>query len=269
MADFEQIVAQAKKMYKPLFWPFYVPKPEDAYRWRVALACGCIFEEFSSGIERFPDSGRYLDPLGRGVLNLGERVCRDPEHRSRVTRPYREIVSWLDHEVIEYPDDPEECPYEGMKPSTWAVIRKSARSTAHWDVELSCGHLGSAVSLDPEWRPEDSPRLTTIKRAREMTEEMDAYWAQNPDADPQALVEREHERRMLAMRWPHPRPEVDCYACSVVARITGYQRIGWLVPRTKPKPQPTPKSQKDKVLARLAALESEAEELRRQLREFD
>jgi hypothetical protein len=70
---------------------------------------------------------------------------------------------------------------------------------------------------------------------------------------------------MLDLRWPRPEPERDCYACRHARRITGYQRVGWLVPKTKPVEPPSPDAERKKAAARLAKAEAEVRRLREQL----
>ncbi|BAS11738.1 hypothetical protein AHiyo8_00410 [Arthrobacter sp. Hiyo8] len=72
---------------------------------------------------------------------------------------------------------------------------------------------------------------------------------------------------MIGLNWPRPEPEQECRACSYAKRITGYQRIGWLVSRTPPVPAQKPDVDRKKVEARLAAAEAEVERLRKQLDE--
>jgi hypothetical protein len=70
---------------------------------------------------------------------------------------------------------------------------------------------------------------------------------------------------MIDMRWPRPEAERDCFTCTHVRRITGYQRIGWLVTRTRPAPRSSSSLDRKKIEARLAAAETEVQRLRKQL----
>jgi hypothetical protein len=72
---------------------------------------------------------------------------------------------------------------------------------------------------------------------------------------------------MLDLRWPRPSPEQACRSCAHARRITGYQRIGWLVP--PPKPPAPPKSDRQVLQERLAQAEAEADRLRLQLDRLD
>lgn len=68
-------------------------------------------------------------------------------------------------------------------------------------------------------------------------------------------------RRMLDLRMPRPEPEQECAACVYAKNVTGYQRIGWLVPRSEPA-RPT---EREKVAVQLAKAEAEVRRLRRRL----
>lgn len=69
---------------------------------------------------------------------------------------------------------------------------------------------------------------------------------------------------MLDLRCPRPEPEQECGACRRAKKITGYQRIGRLVPRND-KPARPVLTEREKVEAKLAKAEDEVRRLRRQL----
>lgn len=77
------------------------------------------------------------------------------------------------------------------------------------------------------------------------------------EAWPAEGPEREHMRRMLDLRMPRPEPERDCSACAYAKKATGYQRIGWLVPRGKPAAQR--QGARESTQAQLARAEAEVE----------
>ncbi|MFJ6157434.1 hypothetical protein ACIQF8_16270 [Pseudarthrobacter sp. NPDC092184] len=70
---------------------------------------------------------------------------------------------------------------------------------------------------------------------------------------------------MIDLSWARPGPERDCFTCKQVRRITGYQRIGWLVSKTPPAPASSTNLDREKIEARLAAAEAEVQRLRKQL----
>lgn len=61
-----------------------------------------------------------------------------------------------------------------------------------------------------------------------MTTEFEEIWASHPNTqdNEEAASLREHTRRMLAQRWPMPRPEVSCYTCPRARSIVAYQPVG-------------------------------------------
>ena len=181
-----------------------------------------------------------------------------------VQKPYRDIVEWVDRKVTEFPGDPEEPVYEGMDAEVWAKIRKpEPHSSAFWRVKLACGHY-EQVCTDVEWKPEDGAALVSAERLAEIRRDLEEIWAEpGQTGSPQEGPERDRVRRMLDLGWPRPEPERACYACARVRRVTGYQRIGWLVPRAKPAAPPG--VDRARLAARLAAAEAEVRRLRKQL----
>ncbi|GAB3769230.1 hypothetical protein GCM10028864_68640 [Microlunatus parietis] len=189
----------------------------------------------------------------------------------RTPSPYRMIVEWTSREVKELPPDPEE-PQHGLDQATWSKIRcAEPRSRAYWRVKLACGHVHDSVITDADWRPEQGPELVTAERAAEMRSELEKLWELDGDLTASDENERDHWRRMIDLRWPQPSPEVACYTCRHAYRVTGYQRVGWLIPRTRPAAVPkSPKSpDRRRIEAQLSKIEAEAESLRKRLRELD
>jgi hypothetical protein len=264
--EFEKGIAEMRQRYKSAFWPLFIPNARDMFRWRVQLECGCTHELFTRGEDDYPDGGSYLDPIGEFRLPVGEYWCQT-DHSS-IEKPYRDIVEWGDRKVLEFPVDPEEPEYDGMDAETWARIRwPEPHSSAIWRVKLACGHYGQACT-DMDWKPEDGPKRVSEERITQMRRDFEELWAteggtSRHHADP----EQEHFRKMIDLRWPRPQPELDCYTCTNVRRITGYQRIGWLVPKTKTAPAQASSIDREKVAARLAAAETEVRRLRKQLEE--
>ena len=261
LKDFEEGVADLRSRMKPAFWPLFIPKAEDMFRWRVQLECGCVHEVLTRGSDRYPDQAPGTDPISRYRLPAGEYWCHG-DHGS--AKPYRDIVEWGEQKVREFPADPEE-PEHGLDPEAWAKIRRpEPHSSAFWTVKLSCGHYTDVCVLDVEWRPEDGPTRVTKKRLGEIRRDFEEYWAvEGQTGWPEVGPERDQVRKMLDLGWPRPEPEKDCYACSRVKRFTGYQRIGWLVPR--PKPVPPPLTERQMMEKQLAKAEAEVQRLRRKL----
>ncbi len=261
LKEFEEGVEELKRRYEPVFWPFFVPTAEDMHRWRVQLECGCVHERYTRGVDNYPDDSAWIDPLMRHRLPVGEGWC--PNDHDDVEVAYRHVVEWIDSHVWEFPADPEESPYEGIDAETWAKIRKpEPHSSEFWRVRLSCGHVHDSVVTDVGWSPADGPRLSTEERAAEMRSEFEDMWsAGGPTAWPEDELERNHLRRMLELRWPQPEPEQECRTCRNARRITGYQRIGWLIPRTD-STEAKADAERRKMEARLAKVDAEARRLR-------
>ncbi|WP_026927132.1 hypothetical protein [Granulicoccus phenolivorans] len=256
--EFEKAVAALKKRYRREFWPLFVPKAEDIYRWQIQLECGCVREVFTRGKDSYPDQHGDTDPFTERRLPAGEYWCS----QHPVVRPYQDIVEWYEREIHEFPADPEE-PQHDMSPEIWAVIRHSEpHSSASWRVQLACGHA-CRVATDLDFTPEGGPRLVSTVRRDEMRQELEDYWAaEGPRAWPEEGPRRDHLRRMLDLGFPLPEPDRECWACAYAKNVTGYQRIGWLVPRTKTAAPPT---QREQLAAELAKAEAEVRRLRRKL----
>lgn len=261
LKEFEAGVAQLRSRMKPALWPFFIPKAEDMFRWRVMLECGCVDEVLTRGHDRYPDQGSSTDPLSGYRLPVGQYWCRS-DHET--PKPYRDIVEWVRRKVREFPPDPEE-PQHGLDPETWAKIRHTEpHSSAFWTVRLSCGHFTDSVVTDVEWKPEDGPKFVTKKRLAEMRRDFNEHWASGDAPQwPEEGPRRDHFRKMLDLGWPRPEPEEDCFACTGAKRFAGYQRIGWLVQR--PKPPSPPLTERQLTEKQLAKAEAEVQRLRRRL----
>jgi hypothetical protein len=250
---------------------FLLPKPEEVFRWRVALDCGCVVEEWTRGRDDFPDVHQVRDPLTRHAhyLPLGERRCRDQDHHlpGPTSKPYREIVDWVDRDLVEHQPGPEHDPHGILDDELWAVTRNTeAKTSAHWTVLLDCGHYSSGPVTAPDWKPENGPTLVSLERQREMLREQEEWEAKEPDLDGELAAERAHIRLMTELRWPRPAPVEQCYWCPRGVHIIGYQRIGWLA--KKPKPQAAPKPRRQVLEGRLAQLQSDQAKLEQELREL-
>ncbi|MFE6397514.1 hypothetical protein [Streptomyces alboflavus] len=265
LREVEEANAKLRERLPSALWPLMVTQAEQHYRWRVQLDCGCIEEVLTLGEERIPSERQWRGPEHEW-LQKGQMLC---VHDDAPPAPYRDIVEWGERREVNFPADPVE-PDDGMDPETWAVLRRDEPHTsAFWKVTLTCGHITDSIAPELGWKPEDGPRLGSVKRVAEMTKECEEYWASNPTE--QAPRERDHMRRMLAQRWPRPQPECICYTCSFVHWIVVHQRIGWLVPRkAEPKRQRSSKQpSRADLKRRLQEAEAEAERLRSQLAERD
>lgn len=204
--------------------------------------------------------------LNLAIDNAGEMWCRDKSHWEE-PKPYRDVREWVSSNLVDFEADPIE-PKDGWDPDTWKIIRHDKpTSSRFWRVLLACGHHYDHVVTDVDWTPDSGPKTATVKRAREMKAEMEEYWATDPEASPTCQIERAHMRKMIELRWPRPTPEQACCACAHARQITGYQRIGWLVP--PPKPAKPAKSQRELLEEQVARAETEARRLRARLDELD
>jgi len=217
------------------------------------------------GEYQFPDTARFRDPLTCCDLPPDEMCSKD---HGNVGAVYRGIEEWLGSRVKEFPADPVDPPGDEIDADVWAVLRSpEPRARRFWRVRLSCGHIRTSVLSDEDWTPERGPRRVSEERAAELRTEFERYWSDEGAGSPPEGPEREHMRRMLDLRWPRPEPEQDCPACRYAKRITGCERIGWLIPKPSSKNTAVTRTEADrrKMLTRLAKIEAEARMLRRQL----
>lgn len=260
---FEESATRLRERLPRELWPVFIADAKDVWRWRVQLQCGCTFEVMTTGQDVFPDAQGDRDPLNEARLPAGEMWCR-ADHVAPT--PYRDIVEWIESEPREFDPDPEVCPYAGMSAKDWAIIRHSEpRTKASWRVRLSCGHILARVSTDADWRPEDGPELVSEERAAEMRREFEAPWPEDAGSDPREDDPslREYYLRRIERRWPKPDPEVECWTCRKAKHVTGYQRLGPLIPR--PKPATVTAAKRTALEVRLAEVEAEASRLRKKL----
>lgn len=263
---FEENAAALRRRYKRELWFFLIPEPTDLYRWKMQLECGCVREVFTTGKDVFPDARRWTGYTAEEALPLGEYWC--PNEHGEIEPVYRDVVEWIDRRVTHFPADPVECP-DDMPTDVWVVLRQpEPHSAAFWRVRLSCGHIFEHVVTGVEWKPEDGPKMITEHRAAEMRSGLEKRWSAKDHVGwPKAGAERDHVRKMLDLCWPRPEPEQNCRACHYAQRITGYQRIGWLMPQPDQNDdlERTAEADRARVEARLKKIEAEARQLREQL----
>ncbi|WP_438491896.1 hypothetical protein [Streptomyces asiaticus] len=266
MREYQDLNAERRSRIPAALWAFLAPDPEEFFRWRVQLECGCIAEVLTHGSEKLPSQQQWYDPVHKVPLPAGQMLCL---HEGSLPSPYRGIVEWVERREVSFPADPVEPP-DWVDAKTWAVIRHDKPHTAaFWTVALSCGHRDEVIAPNLKWKPADGPERISPKRVPQMRASIEEYWAAHPNDENE--LKREHTRRMLEQGWPCPSTELPCYTCTWAQWIVAYQRVGWLVPR-KPEPKP-PKSPKPPSRAslqrRLRQAEAEARRLRERLAELD
>jgi hypothetical protein len=263
LREYRDLNAKRRSRIPAPLWPFWAPDPDEYYRWRVQLDCGCITEVLTWGPDRRPDDTQWPDPVCGTRLPARQMLCT---HEDSPPAPYREIAAWGDCRELTFPADSAEPP-DWADAETWAVLRHDEPHTsAFWTVTLSCGHVTEVAVSNLGWKPADGPSRVSAGRLREMTTEFEEFWVEQPDA--QKPREREHMKRMLAEGWPSPSPEHLCYACPQARAIVACQRIGWLVPRA-PEPKPPKPPSRASLQQRLRQAEAQADGLRRQLAQLD
>jgi len=262
LREYQDLNAKRRSRIPAVLWPFWAPGPEEFYRWRVQLDCGCIAEVLTRGKEDLPSESRWPDAVSEASLPAAQMLCW---HEDSPPAPYRDIAEWGDRREVSFPADPAEPP-DWADPQTWAVLRHAEPHTsAFWTVTLSCGHVTDVVS-ELGWKPADGLRRVSAKRLQAMIAEFEEFWASDPDG--QDRREREHTKRMLAEGWPSPAREHLCHACPQVRFIVAFQRTGWLVPRKPERKLPKPPSRAS-LERRLRQVEAEAARLRDQLAQLD
>jgi hypothetical protein len=264
LQEYQDLNARRRKDIPSILWRFWVPDPEDLFRWRVQLDCDCVIENMAHSDEDLPTAHGGLDYAHQAWLPAGQRIC---VHDNPPTPPYQRIVEWGERREMEFPAD-SLAPPKWADEQTWAVIRRDEPHTsAFWRVTLTCRHV-TEVTTDLEWKPTDGPNRITAERQQEMIAEFEGFWASQPPSDGEDDGERAHTRRMLEDGWPIPRPEQRCYTCRYARLIVAYERVGWLVPRKPAAKPPRPPSRKA-LERRLRQTETEADRLREALAQLD
>jgi hypothetical protein len=273
MEDWHELDGRFKPDVAYVLRRLYLPEPTKIYRWRVALSCGCVTEEWTTGPDYFPDTRQKDDPLvhpERYPLRELERQCaRQHPEPERGPGVYRRIVEWVEEsrKVQEHEADPIDPPhYWKDNPEIWARLRKpEPHQTVRWVIRLECGHYSNDIS-SVDFDPKAGPKRASAERLAEMKSEWAEYRVNEPAAvgDPNEA----HHLRMLDEGWPIPQTEEHCYWCAGgTGMITAYQRLGWL--EDVPKPPKPPKPKRQALEERLARLEAEEAQLRRELTELD
>lgn len=259
LGEYEEFNARRRERIPAVLWQFWAPDPDEFYRWRVQLDCGCIREVLTTDKTQLPAEQRWLDLVSAAPLPAGQLLCA---HDEEGLGPYRAIVEWGRRREQSFPPDPAEPP-DWTDADLWAKIRRDEPSTsAFWTVTLSCGHATDVVT-DVNWKPEDGPRRVSEQRRLEMLANLDAHDVDVADDE----AEDDHFRRMVEGGWPRPAPEQRCWNCPRARWIVAYQRAGWLVPRRETTPPPTPS--RERLEQRLRRAEAEADQLRTELAKLD
>lgn len=241
---------------RAVIFDLLVPKPEDTYQWRIQLDCGCVRDVVTTAdtVEcLMARSAKYWGGDDEIRLPAGQWLCADPKcPRYRTTGgPVRDITEWTTRR--EKPTVMEALVIDGE-----TVLPE--RTCAHWTVVLDCGHHDTRFT-DLDWAPEKGvahrqPKTPLVDMLKELCKDADdeQYW-----------------RRMYAETLPTPTPFVQCRTCARTRSVTGYQRIGWVVPKPKaprtPKP-PKPPSRRS-LQMKIRKLEREADRLREELSKLD
>lgn len=264
LQEYQDLNAKRRERILPALWPFWAPGPEEIYRWRVELSCGCIREVLTRGDNDLPAEGRWGEPGYNRCLPVGQLWCA---HDDDAPAQYCDIAEWGDRREHTFAADPVEPP-DYLDAQTWARIRwDQPQVSAFWTVTLACGHATEVVS-DLHWNPLDGPRSVTAERQREMIAEFEQFWASDPEG--QGERERAHTRRQLAAGWPRPAPEHLCNTCPHARTIVAYQGVDWLVPREKVQKEETgARPSRKQVEQRLKKAQAEMKRLQDQLAELD
>jgi hypothetical protein len=283
-----------------------VPKPEDTFRWRMQMDCGCIREITTRG----DDVEQLLaksDTYHFGTVKPSKREL--DEENERFNAEWRESYK-AKNAGEEPPDRPKRPSLKGkekLPPGQWLCehnsecpryrwwgggpvreivewIRRrdqphiseplevdgeligSRKEYAVWDVLLSCGHYDQKWVDDLDWKPEDGIGRKTPSKKGFLP--LDEFLAE-------ILKDRDQDteefwRRVYAESHPDPVPFAQCKTCGNLRSMVAYERVGFLAPKPKPVKPIKPKPVARKTLERrLQKLEAEAAQLREELTNRD
>ncbi|BBY05408.1 hypothetical protein [Mycobacterium noviomagense] len=276
-----------------------VPKPDETYQWRVELDCGCIRDavtlgddvasllaksdtyhfsmqkpserEIAEATEQMNEEIREdlkakrdgdKPPIrphrpsvrGKDKLPPGQWLCQYNSECRRYRShggPVRDIVEWARRRDDLHTIKPLEIDGKVIRP---------AKEYALWDVVLGCGHFHQERT-EPDWKPDDGiGHNKPSKKWRGLEEMLEMVAHGDPD-------EEEYWRRVYAENHPEPVPFTRCHTCACLRSVVAYQRVGWVAPKPKPiKPVKPKPPRRETLQRRLQKLESEAAQLREQLK---
>lgn len=126
MREYEEFNARRRKRIAAVLWQFWAPDPDQFYRWRVQLDCGCIREVMTTDKTRLPAEQQWRDVVHGAGLPVGQLICA---HDEKERGPYQRIVEWGRRREESFPPDSEEPP-EWAEPELWAKIRREEPSTS-------------------------------------------------------------------------------------------------------------------------------------------
>ena len=89
LREYQESNAKARRNVPAILWDFFAPDPDQFYRWRVQLDCGCIKELLTSDKEKLPTESTYrCDQLYHSQLQPGQVGCATTSTpvRSRIGR---------------------------------------------------------------------------------------------------------------------------------------------------------------------------------------
>jgi hypothetical protein len=69
LREYEEFNARRRKRIPAVLWPFWAPDPDQFYRWRVQLDCGCIREVMTT-------DKTQLGPSSSGATWCTAHACR-------------------------------------------------------------------------------------------------------------------------------------------------------------------------------------------------
>jgi hypothetical protein len=285
---------------KAAIFDLLVPKPEDIFRWRIQLGCGCIREVQTRG-----DDAQELLAQSDSYHFTSVK----PSERERKEENERHNAEWReDHKAEAAGEKPPVRPKrpslkgeQNLPPGQWVCehnsecpryrwwgggpvrdivewIRRrdqpqisepleidgemigSRKQYAVWEVLLSCGHYDQEWVDDLDWTPEDG--IGRKKPSKKGFLPLDEFLAEILK-DTRDQDDEEFWRRVYAENHPDPVPFAQCKTCGNLRSVVAYERVGFLAPKPKPvKPKPTPRKTLER---RLQKLEAEAAALREAL----
>jgi len=206
---------------------FWRPAPDEMYRWRILMSCGCIEEGALSE-----------------TLKPGDAYCRVDEHDEPLTK--RRIVLWHYRHETELPADDN---------------HPEPRTLVFWNAELVCGHTEDIV-VDADWRPADGPTRVDADHQRALEERFRRRRRGWPEDERKDDLRRAKEgwptpdTMATCYQCAHRR--------HVVAYEPLGPLVSKKPPRKAPRPRKAV-DPKVKIRQQLRAAESEARRLRKQL----
>ena len=94
LREYQESTAKARRNIPAVLWEFLAPDPDQFYRWRVQLDCGCLKELLTAGKEELPTESTY-----RAITSITADCNPDRSVAPTTSTPVRSRIGRSSHGV--------------------------------------------------------------------------------------------------------------------------------------------------------------------------